>query len=206
MDERVETRLSLIVGGAALRSFCLLTGRGFGVDVPAACTLRELLCGRLGIEPDYIEARIQTIFLNSKAVDDPRTAVVAAGSTIGLSGPMPGIAGAILRKESRLSSMRSSISHVAQDNDPPTERSGDVTVRLFNVLQRELGPSLLEQGIRIAGEALADFFRRHANVLHSAVQTAEMDGEPVVVSVLRSTDWTGRRVQLQVTACPRAER
>ena len=48
MDKRVETRLSLIVVGPALRSFCLLTGSGFKVEIRAACTLREFLCESLG--------------------------------------------------------------------------------------------------------------------------------------------------------------
>lgn len=199
MNELVETRLSLIVLRPALRSFCLLTGSGFKVDIHTACTLRELLCGRLGIEPAYLEARIQTIFLNFKAVDDPTTAIVTAGSTIGLSGAMPGIAGAMLRKGSPLSSMRSPISHVTRNSEPPTRQAGDVTVRLFNVLQEELGPSLLERGIRIAGEALADLLRRQTNTIHSVVQNAEMDGETVSVSALHATDWMGREVHLQAT-------
>jgi hypothetical protein len=138
MNERVETRLSLIVLEPGVRSFCLLTGSGFKVGIEAACTLRELVCGRLGVEPACLESRIQTIFLNHKAVDDPHTAVVTAGATIGLSGAMPGIAGAMLRKDSCLASMRSPISRVAQNGKLPTRQEGEVTVRLFNVLQEEL--------------------------------------------------------------------
>ena len=202
MNERVEARLSLIVVGPALRSFCRLTGNGFKVEIQAACPLRELLCERLGIEPAYLEARVQTIFLNAKAVDDPTTAVVTVGSAIGLSGAMPGIAGAMLRKRSRLSSMRSPISHVTQTTEPPTTQAGDVTVRLFNVLQQELGPNLLERGVRITGDALADLLRRQTNTVHSVVRTAEMNGEAVPISALYATDWTGREVRLRVTACP----
>jgi hypothetical protein len=201
MNKGVENRLSLIVLRPALRSFCLLTGSGFKVEIHAACTLRELLCGQLGVEPAYLDARVQTIFLNFKAVDAPTTAMVTAGSTIGLSGAMPGIAGAMLRKGSRLSSMRSPISHVTRNIEPPTRQAGDVTVRLFNVLQEELGASLLEQGIRIAGEALVDLLRRQTNTVHSVVQKAEMAGETVPISALHATDWTGREVHLQVKTC-----
>jgi hypothetical protein len=201
MNQRVETRLSLIVVGPALRSLCLLTGGGFQVGIGAACTLRELLCGQMGIAPAYLESRIQTMFLNHKAVDDPKAAMVTAGSTIGLSGAMPGIAGAMLRKGSRLSSMRRPISHVTQDNQPPTRQAGDVTVRLFNVLQEELGPSLLAQGIRITGAAFTDFLGRQTTTIHSVVRTAEMDSRTVPVAALYATDWTERDVHLQVTAC-----
>ncbi|MBM4091944.1 MAG: hypothetical protein FJ276_21315, partial [Planctomycetes bacterium] len=91
---RVDTHLLLIVSDEAIRRFCLLTALGFNVEISAACTLRRFLCDRLQIEPDYLETRIQTVFLNFRAVDDPDAAMVTAGSTVGLSGPMPGIAGA----------------------------------------------------------------------------------------------------------------
>ena len=201
MEKRADSLLSLNVRGPAMRSFCLLTGNGFNVDIQTACTLRELLCGKLAIEPAYLETRIQIVFLNSKVVDDLTTAIVTAGSAVGLSGPMPGIAGAMLRKGSRLSSMRSSISHVTQNSQPATKQAGDVTVRLFNVLQQELGPSLLERGVCITGKVLADFLRRQMNTVRSAVNTAEMDGKAVPVSAVYTTDWTHREVHLRVAAC-----
>ena len=141
------------------------------------------------------------IYLNHKAVDDLHAGVVTAGSTIGLSGAMPGIAGAMLRKGSRLSSMRSPISHITQDNLPPTRQAGDVTVRLFNVLQEELGPRLLARGIRFAGDAFADLLGRQTNTIDSVVRTAEMDGETVPTSAILATDWRGREMYLQVTGC-----
>ena len=201
MSENAETRLSLIVPAPALRSFCLLTGSGFKVDIKSACNLREFLCGPLDIEPAYLEARIQTIFLNSKAVDNPTTAIVTAGSTIGLSGAMPGIAGAMLRKGSRLKTMRTPISHGPQDSQPPPGEAGRVTVRLFNVLQEELGPSLLERGIHVTGESFTDLLRRQTKPLHSVVRAAERDGETVPVSALGATDWTDRELHLQVRTC-----
>jgi hypothetical protein len=197
MDNRVETRLSLIVVGSAMRSFCVLTGGGFQVDIQASCTLRELLCARLGIESAYLESRIQTIFLNYKAVDDPKSAIVSAGATIALSGPMPGIAGAMLRKGSPLSSMRSPISHDTHDNQPDSP-GGDVTIRLFNVLQQELGPRLLDRGIRIPGSSLADLLRRRARSFESAILTAELDEKTVSVAAVLAADWSGRAVHLRV--------
>lgn len=91
-------RLRLTVDEELLARLCLLTGGGFQVDLPVACSVRELLCGQLGVAPEYLEGRIQTIFLNSRPVDDPATATVTPGATLALSGPMPGLAGAICRK------------------------------------------------------------------------------------------------------------
>jgi len=177
----------------------LLTGGGFTFHIRSACTIRELLCAQLGIEPDYLQDRIQTIFLNSKAVDDPETAIVTAGSTLALSAAMPGLAGATLRKGGYYSAMRSSISHDNVNVESPAERAGDVTIKLFNLLQQELGPLLFERGIRFSGEAFADLLRRREATLRSAILTAEMDGEILPISALFDTDWTNREVCLRVT-------
>lgn len=181
-----------------LGSFCRLIGVGFEVHFQSACTVRELLCGQLGIDPDYLRDRVQTIFLNSKAVDDPSRAVVAAGSTVALSAAMPGLAGAMLRKGSRYAPLRSPISEPSKHAESPVEQAGDATVKLFNMLQDELGPGLLQRGIRVSGEALRDFLRRRKGSLISAIVSAELDGKPLPVPALLEMDWRGQEVRLRV--------
>jgi hypothetical protein len=170
------------------------------VHLRSACSVRELLCGQLGIDPDYLRDRVQTIFLNSKAVDDPSRATVVAGSTVALSAAMPGLAGAMLRKGSRYSPLRSLISHHGEYAESPAGQEGDATVRLFNMLQDELGPGLLQRGIRVSGEALRDLLRRRQGSLMSAILSAEMDGNPLPVPALLDVDWKGRQVRLQATS------
>jgi hypothetical protein len=70
-DATVESRVVLTVRNEVFNSFCLLTGGGFHVRIPSACTIRDLLCKELSIEEDYLRKHIQTILLNSKVVDDP---------------------------------------------------------------------------------------------------------------------------------------
>ena len=41
-------------------------GTGFQGKCPNRCSVKELLCDQLGIDEDYLEKRIQTIFLNAK--------------------------------------------------------------------------------------------------------------------------------------------
>jgi hypothetical protein len=195
----VETHVSLTVNSEVLDSFCLLTGSGFRVWIPAECTIRELLCGLLSIDAGYLRDRIQTIFLNSKAVDDPDTAIVTAGSTLALSAAMPGLAGATFRKGGRYAPMRHPISHNNENVGARAENKGDVTIELFNLLQQELGPRLLQRGIRIPGESLAKLLHRREKTLRTTILAAEVDGEPLGISALFDMDWADREVRFSVT-------
>ena len=125
---RSTVRLSLTVEEDLLPRFCLLTGGGFIVGIDTGCSIQELLSGQLCVPADYVDNRIQTIFLDGKAVDEPKIAKVRPGSTIALSAAMPGIAGIMLRRGSPYAPMRSQISHVNQDRERPAYCRGDVVI------------------------------------------------------------------------------
>jgi hypothetical protein len=194
-------RLWLAIRPEALGGFCLLTGGGFKVGIDAAQSVREFLSGPLGLAPDHL-ARIQTVFLDFRAVDDLDTPRVVAGSTVGLSAAMPGIAGAILRMGSPYRPMRSQISHQATPAETGEGQAGDVTVKVFNLLQQELAPQFLQRGIRISGKAFGEFLRRRAASLQSAIVQARIaaatEERPLPVEVLLSMDWVEQEILLRV--------
>jgi len=199
-DHTSPTRLSLTARPTALESFCLLTGGGFKIRVKTGESVKDLLCGQLGIDTSYFDCRIATIFLDSSAVDDPETAVVSAGATLALSAAMPGVAGAMLRSGGHYSPMRSAISHDARSTESTGHREADITLKLFNMLQLELGPAFLERGIRLPGAALADLFKRRGRKLRSLIEAAEIDGQTVGIDDVLNADWQSRWIELQVTA------
>ncbi|MBN2476424.1 MAG: hypothetical protein JXB62_17555 [Pirellulales bacterium] len=193
-----SVHLSLQVSEDLLPRFCLLAGGGFTFLVQTGCTVHDLLCGQLGIPAEYLVGRVQTIFLNASVVDDSRTASVPAGATIALSAAMPGIAGIMLRKGSPYAPMRSRISHVNRDSTGQAPRRDHVVLKLFNMLQRELGPPMLRRGVQVSGRALADLFRGRTRVFHRGILSARFDEEPISPDVLLETDWTGRDVFLRM--------
>jgi hypothetical protein len=143
-----DTRILLEIEPDQLSSFSGLLGFGFFVDVITGCSMKEFLSDYLKLDPEYIENRIQTIFLDGKAVDDIEKCVIKNGSSIALSAAMPGVVGATLRRKGHYASMRGQISH--DDESPLGSRTnGTVTVKLFNLISKELGNELLENGIRI---------------------------------------------------------
>ena len=196
---QTAARVSLEVDQPLLNSLCPLTGSGLAIRARTGCSVRQLLCGQLRIEPEYLADRIQIIFLNGKAVDNVDTAIVTAGATIGLSAAMPGLAGAMLRKGSRYAPMRIQLTEEGPD-DTAAAKAGesDVVVKLFNMLQREIGPEFLHRGVRVAGRAFGDLIGRLSGAVRSGVNAAEVDGEHVAPNALLAADWSGRQVLLTV--------
>jgi hypothetical protein len=111
------------------------------------------LCGQLGLSDDYLDQRVQTLFLDARPVDDVDAAVVRDGSILALSAAMPGLLGATMRKGGRYAAFRKDISQHA-DECGICETSGRVTVKLFNMVAREVGGGLLEAGVEVDGSDL----------------------------------------------------
>ncbi len=123
--------------------------RGF-VNVSIGAFLRE----HLGLSPETIEKRVQTVFLDGRPVDDIERAVLGDGSTLAVAPAMPGLMGAMLRRGGYYAAMRGGITHRA-DASPRGRVEGHITVKLFGMALREIGPRLLARGIEVGGQELA---------------------------------------------------
>ncbi|OHB70783.1 MAG: hypothetical protein A2V70_15355 [Planctomycetes bacterium RBG_13_63_9] len=123
---------------------------------------------------------------------------LAAGSTIALSAAMPGIAGAILRRGSPYATMRSQISHANRVVHPASARQGHVVVKLFNMVQGELGPAMFARGAKISGKALWDLFRGRSAAFRRGILIARIDETSVDPHVPLAMDWTDQEIFLQV--------
>ena len=189
--------LSLMVKDKMVPIFFQLLGHGFSMNVQTGCSVKELLCQQFGIPEDYLDERIKTIFLNAKVVDDVSSATVNEGSTLALSGAMPGLVGAILRSGGFYAPMRSQISY-DQNKPSSLRRAGKITLKLLNLVVKELGPAFLEQGIWFNGEKLQEFIKHHQEELKAGGAANELDGEPVEINNLLELDWDDKTVFLQV--------
>ncbi len=199
-EAKVSSRMiSLQLNPKFIPMFFQLLGQGFDIDIQAGCTVKGLLCGQLGIQEDYLTRRIQTIFLNAKVVDDIDTAVVPDESTLALSGAMPGLVGAILRSGGYLAAMRNQISH--SDNDAPSRaHSTRITLKLMNIVVRELGPEFLKNGILLKAGILQEFFRRHLDEIKPGWIAGEFAGKPLEPDNLLQNNWNAELVLLRVNS------
>jgi len=178
MAEISEPRLLLSMDGARLEDFFPLLRQGFAVQARVGCSLEDLLCRQWGIAPDYVAQRITTIFLNCRAIDDVKTALVREGAAIALSGAMPGLVGATMRRGGYYAAMRGAMTHqeAAQGEG---EGCGRVGLKLFNLLMAELGPAFLLRGILLPSNVLGDFLAGQSPEFWAGCRHVRLDGEPV---------------------------
>jgi len=176
----------------------LILQQGFALTVHVGCTVEELLREQLGVSPEYLEDRIQTIFLDGNPIDDVASAYVLSGSTIALSAALPGLAGATLRKGGYYAPLRSQISY-QQANDSQAAHEGIVFFKLFNLSLKELGPLFLSQGVLVDGKSLSNFLSIQPRDFWEGCQVAEMEGEPITPEKLGEMTWQERHVFLRVS-------
>lgn len=195
--------LSISVKSNLIPFFFQLLGQGFLVNAPTNCSIRELIIECLGIPDDYLEERIQTLFLNGNVVDDLNSCNIKEGSTLALSGAMPGLAGAVLRRGGFYASFRRTIS--LDDSQSRIDSDNHwIVLKLFNMIVKELGPGFLEKGIWMEGEKLQKFLTRHSEELRMHGTSGDMNGEPADIHSLLKVDWKTHLVFLRVKPEPAA--
>lgn len=126
-------------------------------------SLRDFMAASLGFPASYIEGSVSTVFLDASPVDDIDAAVVRPGCLVALSGAMPGLVGAVMRRKSPYASFRKAISHTGES---VAEAAGDggikatgghdgragakgsclVRLKLFNAVLRDMGRPVIERG------------------------------------------------------------
>jgi len=192
-----ERRLYMVVTPDVLARFIRLLSQGFLVDARADCSINDLLGQDLGVDEEYIDRRIQTIFLNGRAVDDIKSARISPESSLALSAAMPGMVGSTFRKAGVFAGMRSQISH---DSGTSVDHDGKikVTIKLFNLVAKELGPGFLQRGVRLKGKPLQDFISENFDFLKQGFRSVELDDQSIEPSQLLKTELTNKFVFLKL--------
>jgi hypothetical protein len=171
-------QIALTMSADAGSRFLPMLGEGIFFKGPGGQTVERFLVETAGIPLAYLKERVQTVFLDGRALDDFSTARLADGAVLALSAAMPGRAGAVLRRGGFYASMRRQISHDAQARHT-AEGSILVTLKLFNMIARELGPAFLQEGVLVPGPRLEDFIQRRGRWVWQGCLSADADGRPV---------------------------
>lgn len=151
--------------------------QGVYLKTRAGLPLSEVL-EEAGFSLKYLEEKVQTVFLDGSAIDDLDCAIVEGGSVVALSGAMPGLAGAILRKGSPISTLRSRTSpRMAPHRIEDTMHV--FRLKLFNTIANEMGPELLHRGIFVKRSELEDFLSNRHELLEESLLETELDGVPI---------------------------
>ena len=191
------TNFNLTVKPDRMSLFSPLLGQGFTLKIRTGISVRDLLCRQIGVSDDYLDKRIQTIFLDGKVVDNVDTAVVHKGSSLALSAALPGLAGATLRRGGAYAAMRCQISHKNNTADD-SDGNGTVMLKLFNLVALELGPMFLKQGIWVDGKNLENFFQRVPDFFWDGCLAVEIDGSSQDVREIPLKEWKQKQVFLKL--------
>ena len=189
--------ISLTVNTGLLPAFSQLLQNGFWIKGNVGCSVKAFLCGQFGLSPEYLEKRIQTIFLNGDVVDDVERATVEDGTTLSLSAAMPGLAGAVLRKGGYYAAMREQISCKGETTSASMQ-SGKVSVKLFNMPLQELGPIFLEHGIWVESDKFKDILKARADDFQKGCGEVLADGRQLEFKQFLEMDWGMGDIFLQV--------
>ena len=183
---------------AGLSVFALLLAQGFCIPALVNVSIRELCCRQLAIGADYLDHQIQTIFLNGQPVDDVDNMLVGDHATLALSAAMPGVAGAILRKQSRYAPLRGDSTGTPIKPGDPGPCRGLVRLKLFNIVARELAAGFLTRGIRVEAQRLQDFLVRQADTILKGRPSITVNGTPTSWEDLLTRRWNQPEILLRV--------
>lgn len=153
-----ESRLSLMR---------LVFGYGIRFEVPAGTRISDFLQQALCTDANYIQNRIQTLFMDGRAVDSPESEEIHSPCTLAVSAAMPGVFGAAFRKQGTYSGLRRHCGEIRQnqENRGKQGRIVVVTVKCFNQVAADLGDELLEAGVVMDISDFLDFWKRQGAIL-----------------------------------------
>jgi len=196
-DPKPLRHLVIESDGDLISFFLPVLSKGFDVCITVGVSIKDFLCHQIGLTPDYLENRIQTLFVNGKALDDFDNTRIRSGSVLALSGAMPGLAGATLRRGGFYGRMRGEISH-SENAAVEACNDGHVTVKLFNLILKEAGPLFLRYGILTQGEDISHRLCSAPDRLETGCRSVKVDGKSIEPAMLSTLDWHGKTVFLRV--------
>lgn len=156
--EPLAATIDIALPQGGMSAFYPLLRRGIWFEVGLGRSLESVLVQDCGIDPDYLQHRVQTIFLNGNPVDDLQAPLNRPGQTVALSAAMPGLVGATMRRGGYFAGLREGISHRC-DAEGVCDETGWLLLKLYNFPATELAPSLLAQGIILETSATRELIQ-----------------------------------------------
>lgn len=178
LTDSFSDRVEILWTGKSPDSFVELLQWGFLFRARDGATIREVVCDGLGVENEYLDGRVNTVFLNGRPIDNVDAAPVHQDAIVSLSASMPGFVGAAFRKGGFYAPMRAAISHIG-DDAIPSGNVCDIRIRLYNLVARELGPLLLERGVNFLVQHLRGFLDTRSEKFWSACRTIMVNNKEV---------------------------
>ncbi len=175
-------KVSLVIDRDGLAKFTTLLQSGILVDVPQGESIGDFLASLPGFSRDYIVQRVQTIFLDGLPADDLNQQLFGTGAVVAISAAMPGLAGAIFRKNGIHASLRTTADKVSSES-PAASKPITVRLKLFNMIAVEKGGHILGSGCTLAASSLAKFLG-YRHTLSSQLKSLAVNGRNISLQEL----------------------
>ena len=171
MSSEPGCRIRIALPGEQAPKFASLLQQGFYQPIAGPVAILDFLVALPGFSREYIESEVQTIFHNGVATDSLGS-LLYAGDTLALSAAMPGLAGAIFRREGMHASLRCT---VEETHDPDRNRAGFVMVKLYNSIGSDRVVDLMLRGVRIAAKGFLGFIERRGDLFRDPLRILHED-------------------------------
>ncbi len=162
-DQLLSTNLRLTVSPESLVFFTTVLQSGIELKADDSVSIGMFLHQFPGFTAEYLAESVQTIFLNGTAVDDLTLPFTGTNPVLALSAAMPGLAGAIFRRNSFHSALRTD-TNTLQSSSIKQEFI-TVTLKLFNSIARDRGGEFLERGVCIKTTPVASFLLKRPSLM-----------------------------------------
>lgn len=169
----------VLQGGDVLGALFPWFQSGVWIIVPPRTTVADLLTHQWGLDRETVEKHVGTVFLNGIPVDDVASTFLSDGDVLALSGPMPGLAGAILRKNSPLAGLRHGQKPRMEAASAEGSAPVGLRVKLFNRLIGDLGPVLLQKGILLERDQAVQCLKDWRGSERKKPERSWLDGKEV---------------------------
>lgn len=156
-------KIELSVSPDSIAGFTTLLQGGIFIEVPCNTQIGDLLTSLPGFSRDYVQSRVETIFIDGLPADSLSQPLTTSGTVLAISAAMPGLAGAIFRKNSVHASLRTS--PTADVETESAEKTIQVRLKLFNMIAVERGEQLLYEGCVVKASTIQYFFNYRKQLL-----------------------------------------
>lgn len=164
------------VNDSKMLGWLTLTSGGVDVELTVNLDVRTLVTRELKIPDDYLENRIQTVFLDGSPVDDIDEAIVRPDQDLTLCTALPGAMGICMRRDSPLKAYRAGIGHCEDCDQLVDPKPGRITLKYFNFIAREQGGSLLQRGVILKPAPLKRFLESRDADFWDDIASIEVNG------------------------------
>lgn len=173
--------------------------KGVGIQTRMGTSVAAFLEGQLGMDGEYVENVVRTIFVNGNPVDDIESASLGEGDVLALAGAMPGLVGIAMGRESPVAVFREDISRKIE-NVLETDETVMVTVKAFNVVAQTAGAELMHHGVIVSTDDLISYLGDRRRYFNDTVRTVDLEGESSSLADLAAGLGDGEIVSLRVLA------